>query len=104
MKTKFLGSAAIALINILPATLAMAQSAPASGETFQLEEIVVSAQRRLQNLQEVPLAVSSLGAADLEDKQIRNTIDLIREIPNLIGNSNVGLGSSNTYYTNLPRD
>lgn len=98
MKTKFLGSAALTLVTTLAATTAMAQSAPASGESFQLEEIVVSAQRRLQNLQEVPLAVSSLGAADLEDKQVRSTIDLIREIPNLIGNSNVGLGSSNTYY------
>lgn len=100
MKAKFLATASLTLIAVLVATDAMAQTTPppAAEEMFQLEEIVVSAQRRLQNLQEVPLAVSSLGAADLEDKQIRSTIDLIREIPNLVGNNNVGLGSSNTYY------
>ncbi|WP_051330611.1 TonB-dependent receptor [Niveispirillum irakense] len=98
MKARILGTAALTLVSALGASSAMAQSSASAGEVIQLEEIVVSAQRRLQNLQDVPIAVSSLGAADLENKQIRDTIDLIREIPNLVGNNNVGLGSSNTYY------
>jgi iron complex outermembrane receptor protein len=61
-------------------------------------DIIVTAQRREQSLQKVPLAVTAFGTVDLAQRQIRDTIDLIRFIPNLVGNNNVGLGSSNTYY------
>lgn len=61
-------------------------------------DIVVTAQRREQSLQRVPIAVSAFNAQSLQQKQIRDTADLIRFIPNLVGNNNVGLGSSNTYY------
>jgi iron complex outermembrane recepter protein len=70
----------------------------ASDETTSLGEIVVTAQRREERLQDVPIAVTALGTADIERKQIRDTLDLIQHVPNLIGNNNVGLGSSNTYY------
>ena len=72
---------------------------PSAGtEPVSLSEIVVTAQRREQRLQDVPIAITALGSVDVERKQIHNTIDLITQVPNLIGNSNVGLGSSNTYY------
>ncbi|TWB20358.1 iron complex outermembrane receptor protein [Nitrospirillum amazonense] len=107
MTGKIRGVSILALFGALAAMPALAQSAapstaqpapPQAADASQLEEIIVTAQRRQQNLQDVPLAVSSLGAADLQDRQIRDTIDLIQHIPNLIGNNNVGLGSSNTYY------
>ena len=42
----------------------------------ELEKIVVTAQRRAQSIQEVPVAVTSIGAADLELKQVTNVLDL----------------------------
>ena len=75
-----------------------APSSSTATEPAVLGEIVVTAQRREQRLQDVPIAVTVLGTADLERKQIRDTIDLIEQVPNLIGNNNVGLGTSNTYY------
>jgi iron complex outermembrane receptor protein len=71
----------------------------ASGaDELRVQEIVVTAQRREQNLQVVPLAVTAFTSDDVERLQIHDTVDLIYTVPNLIGNNNVGLGSSNTYY------
>jgi iron complex outermembrane recepter protein len=77
---------------------AQAQSTPGDAGASQIEELVITAQRREQRLQEVPVAVTALGANELERLQIRDTIDLINQVPNLVGNNNVGLGSSNTYF------
>jgi iron complex outermembrane receptor protein len=67
------------------------------GETG-LEEIVVTAQRRSQNLQEIPIAVSAFSAAELENRGVTETLDLIQYVPNLFGSNNTGLGSANAYY------
>jgi len=74
------------------------QSTAADRDAGYLNEVVVTAQRREQSLQDVPIAVTALDAAAIERKQIRDTLDVIYHIPNLIGNNNVGLGTSNTYF------
>ena len=48
-----------------------------------LEEIVVTARRREENLQEVPVAVSALSAEDLEIRSIENVRDLQMLLPNV---------------------
>ena len=58
-----------------------------------LEKIVVTAQRRAQSIQEVPVAVTSIGAADLELKQVTNVLDLQYEIPNISLATNTGTAS-----------
>ena len=68
--------------------------APAGG----VGDIVVTAQRRAQRLQDVPIAITALTAADLEAKQVRTTIDIPRLVPNMVGATNVGIGSANTYF------
>ncbi len=47
-----------------------------------LEEIVVTAQKREQNLQEVPVAITSYNAIELENKGISSVIDLEKSVPN----------------------
>ena len=61
-------------------------------------DIVVTAQRRKQNLQDVPIAITALSAADLRTKQIQTTIDIPRLVPNMVGATNVGIGSANSYF------
>lgn len=62
---------------------AAAQTAPAtvdaSAETG-LEDIVVTAQRRAQSLQDAPVAVTALGAEDLANRQITNASDLLAKL------------------------
>lgn len=80
------------------AILATAPSAFAQDDFIGLEEIMVTAQRRSESVQDIPLAVSAFGTQDLEVRNIDNAIDLVDYIPNLFGGNNTGLGSANAYY------
>ncbi|HEX8419720.1 MAG TPA: TonB-dependent receptor [Sphingomonas sp.] len=84
-------------ITVPPGDTAQVVAAPAT-ESDGLTDIVVTAQRRTQSLQNVPIAITALTAADLEAKQIRSTIDIPRLVPNMVGATNVGVGSANTYF------
>lgn len=46
-----------------------------------LEEIVVTAQKREQQLQDVPMAVTAIGGAQLEQQGITQFQDLLRSVP-----------------------
>ena len=67
----------IALLNLLPPA-ALAQSG--SG---MLEEVVVTARKRAENIQETPVAVTAITGADLRDRGIVNTDELAKSVPSL---------------------
>lgn len=69
----------------------------AQGNESGIEEITITAQRRAQNLQEVPIAVTAFTEAELERRQITRTLDLISFVPNMIGHNNTGVGTANSY-------
>ncbi|WP_408589868.1 TonB-dependent receptor [Novosphingobium sp.] len=48
-----------------------------------VEQIIVTAQRQSQRLQDVPIAVSAFTAENLEKQQIKNTSDLQLTLPNV---------------------
>ena len=50
---------------------------------FSMEEVLVTAERREANLQEVPVAVSSFSQSDLRANQVFNLGDLQSLVPNL---------------------
>jgi iron complex outermembrane receptor protein len=78
MRTLF-GSTAMAVLIVSSATSAHAQTAaPAT-----LEEIVVTAQKRAENMQDVPVAVSAETARSLAAKGVEGTADLTVTIPGL---------------------
>ncbi|MGN7932673.1 TonB-dependent receptor [Sphingopyxis sp. 22461] len=76
------------------------ESNPAASGTEQAEivegppEIVVTAQRREQRLQDVPAAVSALGNLALKDASILLAADISRVVPNLQVYSPYGAGST----------
>lgn len=53
-----------------------------SGNEAQIEEVIVSAQRRDESLKDVPIAVSVLGSADLANRGIDDASDLGLVVPN----------------------
>jgi iron complex outermembrane recepter protein len=67
--------------------LALAVSAmsfhAAAEESFALEEVVVTAQKRAQSLQDVPISVSAVGGEKLAEAGIENLQDLSAYVPNL---------------------
>ena len=76
------------------AALAQETAAQAGGR----DAITVTAQRREESLQDVPIAISAFSEADLVDRQISEALDLVNSVPNLIGSNNTGLGSANVYF------
>ncbi|QNE32332.1 TonB-dependent receptor [Sphingomonas sp. NBWT7] len=104
-KIELFGATAMALVALLPGA-ALAQNAPADAAVTQGAapaqgtgakggtgsdasstgygaDIVVTAQRQAQTLQEVPIAVSAFSAAALEAQQIDNASDLQLTLPNV---------------------
>jgi outer membrane receptor for ferrienterochelin and colicin len=59
-------------------------SARQSTDASDIPEIIVTAQRRNENLQDVPIAVSAVSAAQLEMQGITSTLDIGRAVPSLI--------------------
>jgi iron complex outermembrane recepter protein len=59
------------------------QVADQQGQSYS-GDIIVTAQKREQNLQDVPVAVQSLGAAQLEANSVRAFTDLNRVAPSLV--------------------
>lgn len=75
---------------------APAQSQSDAEPVVGLEEIVVTAQKRAENLQEVPIAVSAFSAAMLETQYQRDIGDLTGRVPSLmISPSPSGPGAAN---------
>ncbi len=87
------------------------QGTPASGEgTYALEEVVVTAEKRAQNLQDTPLAVSAITGDTIAARGITDVSSLTAIAPNLsvtttgASTSNValfvrGIGESETILT-----
>jgi iron complex outermembrane receptor protein len=101
LSTVFLaGVTSSALIATMPV---MAQESGAEDDVTSRDagaggEIVVTAQRRAQSLERTPIAVSALGGADLATRQITGTRDLVTNVPNLTGNSNVGQSTAVAFF------
>jgi iron complex outermembrane recepter protein len=65
-------------VQVLPA---WAEDAP-SAESAGLEEITVTARRRDERLQDVPISVSAFTAATIRDARIENVKDVAARVPN----------------------
>jgi len=78
MKHVYLSGAAF-FLSLLPTAAALAQTGPAD----QLEEIVVTAQRRAQSSQDVGIAMSVLSGDDLINKGVAKINDLQNSTPSL---------------------
>lgn len=61
-------------------------------------DIVVTAQRRAERSQDVPIAISAFSADDLQTRGVTNALNLGQYVPNLVAQNNAGLGSANAYY------
>ena len=60
----------------------------------QIDEIIITAQRTSENIQDVPIAVTALDATMLETKQVTDILDLQSEIPNINIATNTGTASA----------
>jgi iron complex outermembrane recepter protein len=81
------------LASLVAAPLALAD------ESTQLEEVVVTAQKRSENLQETPVAVTALSADTLRERNVQTTQDLMQVTPGLqIATQTAGDGGGSATY------
>jgi iron complex outermembrane receptor protein len=83
---------------VLASVPAAAQSAAQDDQASRIEDIVVTAQRREQNIQDVPLAVTAFTDTQLEIAIVEDTTDLVRVTPSLTGGLNTGTGGAVSYF------
>ncbi|MFT3964940.1 MAG: TonB-dependent receptor [Sphingobium sp.] len=73
------------------------QAAPQDDES-NLGEIVVTAQRRPEKLQEIPLAVTAFTEATIKNLNLNDAIAVSKYVPSMISAHNSGLATANAYF------
>ncbi|MBM4385044.1 MAG: TonB-dependent receptor [Deltaproteobacteria bacterium] len=81
----------------LPLALSAQDAAPPAEEQpaslGEIEDIVVTAQKRAQSVQDVPISVAAIGGAEIDDLKISDTNDIAGLVPNLQVNQVIGDGA-----------
>jgi iron complex outermembrane receptor protein len=107
-------AAAVGLVGV-PRTV-LAQSDQPAANSGGMEEIVVTARRKEERVQSVPIAITAFSQADLEKQHIEDVQDLARTVPSLaVSNSQSdanapyssqtrlrGLAGSVVYFADVP--
>ena len=103
MRAKYRASCAVAAILAGCGAAAAAYAAEATADTTggaAVEEIVVTAQRRNESVQNVPMTVQAITGATLTQLNVENMQELIRFTPNVTYASN-GPGQGNIFMRGL---
>jgi iron complex outermembrane receptor protein len=80
MKSKHLGKFAV---RTLPLLISAVCATNAFAQSTGVEEVLVSAQKRTERIQDVPMAISAISGQALENRKIEGAADLQGAIPNL---------------------
>ncbi|MBR9909085.1 MAG: TonB-dependent receptor [Gammaproteobacteria bacterium] len=79
---------------LLPTVMATAVglSVPLHAETYMLEEVIVTAQKREEGLMEVPISINAVSGEKMDDAGITNLEGMTAYVPNLTMNQ-TGIGT-----------
>ena len=90
------GTAALSLLSISVCVclspLREARAEPATGDDASLQTITVTAQKRVERLQDVPITVSAFDAQTLQSAGVDSVNDLGTVVPGLVYADVVGYG------------
>jgi len=64
-------------------------------ETAGLEEVIVTAQKRSENIRDVPISISVVGEKEIADQHIKDVADITRVVPNFSFSTLGNPGSNN---------
>ncbi|NQX96207.1 MAG: hypothetical protein HRT64_15050, partial [Erythrobacter sp.] len=81
-----MGALAIALVS--PAVAQDAATEAAEEQRGGVPTIVVTAQKRSEDLQDVPISVSAIGSEQLEDLNIDTFEDYLEQLPSVTAGGN----------------
>ncbi|MDN3638961.1 TonB-dependent receptor [Simiduia curdlanivorans] len=80
------------LKNFLPLAISAVIASAATAQDLVLEEVVVTAQKRVERLQDVPISVNAVSGAKMEEAGITNLEGMTAYVPNLTMNQ-TGIGT-----------
>ncbi|MBB6522143.1 TonB-dependent receptor [Pseudoteredinibacter isoporae] len=83
---------------LLASAIASVMPSPIIYADGMLEEVVVTARKRSESLQETPLSVVALGAENLEQQNISDLKGIEMKMPNVAAGGAGGLGGSNAAF------
>jgi iron complex outermembrane receptor protein len=96
-----LGRRVAVLISLLgigaPVHAAAAAAAAEEAPTTELEAVVVTAERKTEKLQDVPIAITAVSERDLSDHGVRQASDIAALVPNLLLNLPYGPEAQPTF-------
>lgn len=78
---------------VLGSLVPLALCGQATAAEFQIEEIIVTAQKRNQSLQDVPIAMTALSGNDIAERNIFDPLTLAQQTPSLVGGMTAGVPS-----------
>ncbi|PEQ12269.1 TonB-dependent receptor [Novosphingobium sp. PC22D] len=81
--TLSIGTAIAALSSMAGSAQAQVGAAPATASDVGPGEIIVTAQRREERLQDIPIQIDAFGTEAIEDAGIKSTADVVAQIPNM---------------------
>lgn len=81
---------------VLAAGAAVLAHQPVFAESRQIEEVTVTATKRAESAQDIPVTVQALGEESLKDLNVSNFDDYIRFMPNVTAG---GVGPGNLLFT-----
>jgi len=93
MKSVLKGTLFLFVASVLGFHLPTVMAQEAEQEAYGIEEIIVTARKRVEQLQDVPVSISAFSAADIESKSLFSLKDLGQFTPNL-SFSNMGQSGS----------
>src|SRR5437762_6355895 len=96
-------SAAVAAILSAPATavvLAAAETATATGTPTELQEVIVTAERRAESVQDVPITIQALTSETLAQLNVCSSDLFVKYLPNVTA-AGYGPGQSNVFIRGL---
>jgi iron complex outermembrane recepter protein len=82
MNKRILKTTLVGTVSLMTATLGWSQE-NAAAHASVLEEIIVTAQKRAENLQNVPISIAAIGSEQLERIESASFVDLARRVPGL---------------------
>ncbi len=95
-----LSYAIAAILSSGPGSLAYAATPADTGSEDQIQEITVTAQRRSENMQNVPVTIQALTSDTLAQLNVQTFDDFIKYLPNVTA-TNTGPGQSSVFMRGL---
>jgi len=95
-----LSLAIAAILSGSPVAMSYAAPATDSGDTEGIQEIIVTAQRRAENIQNVPITMQAITGDSLKELTVTSFDDVIKYLPNVTFPTN-GPGQGNIYMRGL---